>query len=33
MFGLPIFWSTFEALERSMRTGLLAASEVFSEGH
>jgi hypothetical protein len=32
MFGLPVFWSTFEALEHSVRTGLPAASEVFPEG-
>lgn len=32
MFGLPIFWATFEALEHSVRTGLPAASEVFPEG-
>jgi len=32
MFGLPINWSTFGALERSVRTGLPAASEVFPEG-
>jgi hypothetical protein len=32
MFGLPINWSTFGALDRSVRTGLPAASEVFPEG-
>jgi hypothetical protein len=32
MFGLPIFWATYEALEHSVRTGLPAASKVFPEG-
>jgi hypothetical protein len=32
MFGLPIFWATFEAMEHSVRTGLPAASTVFPEG-
>jgi hypothetical protein len=32
MFGFPIFWATFEALEHSVRTGLPAASKVFPEG-
>jgi hypothetical protein len=32
MFGLPINWATFEALEHSVRTGRPAASEVFPEG-
>jgi O-methyltransferase domain len=32
MFGLPIFWATFEAMEHSVRTGLPAASEMFPEG-
>ncbi len=32
MFGLPIFWSTFEAMEYSVRTGFPAASKVFPEG-
>ncbi|HEV2073845.1 MAG TPA: methyltransferase [Thermomicrobiales bacterium] len=32
MFGLPIFWTTFGAMEHSVRTGLPAASEVFPEG-
>ncbi len=32
MFGLPIFWATFEALGHSVRTGIPAASEVFPEG-
>jgi hypothetical protein len=32
MFGLPIFWTTFGAMEHSVRTGLPAASEAFPEG-
>ncbi len=32
MFGLPVFWATFEAMEHSVRTGLPAATEVFPEG-
>lgn len=32
MFGLPVFWSTFGAMEHSARTGLPAAREVFPEG-
>ena len=32
MFGLPIFWETFGAMEHSLRTGLPAAGEVFDEG-
>lgn len=32
MFGTPIFWSTFQAMEHSVRTGLPAATEVFPEG-
>src|SRR5919107_2257685 len=32
MFGLPVFWATFEAMEHSVRTGLPAASTVFPEG-
>jgi hypothetical protein len=32
MFGLPIFWATFEEMEHSVRTGLPAASKVFPEG-
>ena len=32
MLGLPVFWETFGALDRSVRTGLPAASEVFPEG-
>jgi hypothetical protein len=32
MFGLPIFWATFEAMEHSVRTGLPATSKVFPEG-
>lgn len=32
MFGLPIFWATFEALEHSVRTGLPAAETTFPEG-
>ena len=32
MFGFPIFWETFGALEHSVRTGHPAASEVFPEG-
>lgn len=32
MFGLPIFWATFGAMEHSVRTGLPAASKVFPEG-
>ena len=31
MFGLPIFWATFEAMEHSVRTGL-PAPKVFPEG-
>ncbi len=32
MFGLSVFWATFEAMEHSVRTGLPAATEVFPEG-
>jgi len=32
MFGLPIFWATFGAMEHSVRTGLPAAAKVFPEG-
>ena len=32
MFGFPIFWTTFEAMEHSVRTGLPAAETVFPEG-
>lgn len=32
MFGLPVFWATFEAMEHSVRTGLPGASKVFPEG-
>ncbi len=32
MFGLPIFWATFESLEHSVRTGLPAAETTFPEG-
>ena len=32
MFGLPIFWATFEALDQSVRTGLPAAETVLPEG-
>ncbi|CAN5335630.1 methyltransferase [soil metagenome] len=32
MFGLPIFWATFEGLEHSVRTGLPAAETAFPEG-
>ena len=32
MFGLPVFWATFEAMEHSVRTGLPAAETVFQEG-
>ena len=32
MFGLPIFWKTFEAMEHSVRSGIPAASKVFPEG-
>lgn len=32
MFGLPIFWATFEAQEHSVRTGLPAAETTFPEG-
>lgn len=32
MFGLPVFWETFRAMERSVRTGCPAAVEVFPEG-
>ena len=32
MFGLPIFWATFEAMEHSVRTGLPVAAEVFPGG-
>ena len=32
MFGLPIFWETFEAMEHSVRSGIPAASKVFPEG-
>jgi hypothetical protein len=32
MFGLPIFWTTYERMEHSVRTGLPAATELFPEG-
>ncbi|CAA9246771.1 MAG: hypothetical protein AVDCRST_MAG26-1706 [uncultured Chloroflexia bacterium] len=32
MFGLPINWAIFEALEHSVRTGQPAAAKVFPEG-
>ncbi len=32
MFGLPVFWATYEVLERSVRTGLPAATKVVPEG-
>lgn len=32
MFGLPIFWETFAAMEHSVRTGLPSAARVFPEG-
>ncbi len=32
MFGLPIFWATFEVMEHSVRTGLPAAETVLPEG-
>ncbi len=32
MFGLPVFWETFDALDHSVRTGLPAAAKVFPEG-
>jgi len=32
MFGLSIFWATFEAMEHSVRTGLPAAETAFPEG-
>lgn len=32
MFGLPVFWTTFEAMDHSVRTGLPATSEAFPEG-
>lgn len=32
MFGLPVFWRTFEAMEHSARSGLPAMPEVFPEG-
>lgn len=32
MFGLPILWSSFGAMEHSVRTGLPAAAEVFPGG-
>lgn len=32
MFGLPIFWTTFEEMEHSVRTGFPAASKTFPEG-
>ena len=32
MFGLPIFWSSFAAMEYAVRTGRPAATEVFPEG-
>ena len=32
MFGLPVFWATFGAMEHSVRGGLPAASEAFPEG-
>ena len=32
MFGLPVFWETFNALDHSVRTGLPAAAKVFPEG-
>jgi hypothetical protein len=32
MFGLPILWSSFGAMEHSVRTGLPAASKVSPEG-
>ena len=32
MFGLPVFWATFEAMEHSVRTGKPATAEVFPEG-
>ena len=32
MFGLPIFWDTFGAMEHSVRTGSPAATQAFEEG-
>lgn len=32
MFGLPIFWGTFQAMEHSVRTGAPAAATVSPEG-
>ena len=32
MFGLPVFWATFEAMEHSVRTGGPATAEVFPDG-
>lgn len=32
MWGLPVFWRTFEAMEHSARTGLPAMPTVFPEG-
>ena len=32
MWGLPVFWRTFEAMEHSVRTGLPAAETAFPEG-
>ena len=32
MFGLPVFWATFEAMEHSVRTGGPAMAEVFPDG-
>jgi hypothetical protein len=32
MFGLPIIWTTYEAMEHSVRTGLPAAAKMFPEG-
>ena len=32
MFGLPVFWATFEAMGHSVRTGEPATTEVFPDG-
>ena len=32
MFGLPVFWATFEAMGHSVRTGNPATAEVFPDG-
>lgn len=32
MFGLPVFWATFEAMEHSVRTGKPATTEAFPGG-